>query len=80
MEDIDNFIDTRNLKKVTNEQNNSMKGKVTVAEATAYLKTLNNNKAPGRTGFTAAFYKFFWSRILHLITCAINFCFQIKIL
>ena len=55
-----------------------MKGKVTVLEATAYLKTLNNNKASGRTGFTAAFYKFCWSRISHLFTCAINFCFQIR--
>ena len=55
-----------------------MKGKISVMEASNYLNTLNNNKAPGRTGFTAAFYKFFWSRISHLITNAINYCFQIK--
>ena len=78
VDDIEDFINTKNLKKVTKEQSESMKGRITIDEATAYLKTLSNNKAPGRTGFTAAFYKFFWSRIKNLITRAINYCFEIK--
>ena len=77
-EDIKIFTDLSNIKKVTPEQNEAMKGKISVMEASNYLNTLNNNKAPGRTGFTAAFYKFFWSRISHIITNAINYCFQIK--
>ena len=77
-DDIKSFVNTNDLKKVTNEQNKAMSGRITVEEATSYLKTLSNNKAPGRTGFTTAFYKFFWPRIRNLITRAINYCFEIK--
>ena len=78
MDDIEAFVNTKDLKKVTKEQNEAMRGRITVEEATAYLKTLNNNKAPGRTGFTAAFCKFFWPCIKNLITRAISYCFEIK--
>ena len=78
VDNIESFVNTDDLKKVSDEQNEAMKGRITVSEATAYLKTLNNNKAPGRSGFTAAFYKFFWPRISNLITRGINYCFEIK--
>ena len=37
-----------------------MEGLISIEEMTAYLKKARNNVAPGSTGFTNEFLKFFW--------------------
>ena len=45
---------------------------ITCDELTKYLKRSKNNVAPGTTGYTNEFYKFFWRDLKHFVTNAIN--------
>ena len=73
IENIEDFLDndTNSLPKLSEEVKNSMEGELTIEEAANYLKKCKNNASPGATGFTAEFYKFFWSDIrLWFVTAA----------
>lgn len=50
---------------------------ITYEEVTRYVKgKLKNGKSPGSSGFTAEFYKVFWSRLGHLVTNAIIYSLE----
>ena len=80
-EDIDSvkqFLSGIDLKSVPDDYNSKQEKPISTPEIAEYLKTLSNNKAPGNSGITGAFYKFFWSRISHLVTQAVNHCYNIR--
>ena len=52
----------------------SLKKPISKPEIAEFIKTMSNEKAPGITGITPAFYKVFWSQIGDLVTSAINNC------
>ena len=62
------------LEKVTEEENTSLERPITKLEIADFIKSMSNDKAPGITGITPAFYKVFWSQIGDLVTKAINNC------
>ena len=49
-----------------------MEGQIGVEELTKYLKKSKNNVAPGSTGFSNEFYKFFWRDIKIFVVESIN--------
>ena len=48
------------LLKLSENQKNSMEGEISLQEMSNYLKKCKNSVAPGASGFTFDFYKFFW--------------------
>ena len=66
IESIEDFLEPstcHNIPKLSEAQKSSMGGKITLNEMTNYLKKCKNNVAPGSTGFTNEFFKFFWRDI-----------------
>jgi hypothetical protein len=53
-----------------------MEGNISVEEITIFFKKCKNNVAPGTSGFTFDFYKFFWRNLKHFIIRAVNFAFE----
>ena len=49
--------------KLTEEQKNTSDQNITEHDLLTALKSMPNNKSPGSDGFTAEFYKFFWTDI-----------------
>ena len=45
-------------------------------ECLTALKEFKNNKTPGTDGFSAEFYKFFWSDLGTEMTASFNYAFQ----
>ena len=64
------------LDKVTEAENSSLENPITKSQSADFIKTMSNDKAPGITGITPAFYKVFWSQIGDLVTTAINNCLK----
>ena len=62
--------------KLTNVQRDLMEGLLTVKEITSYLKKTKNNVAPGSSGFTNEFYKFFWLGLKVFIVNALNYGYE----
>ena len=75
---IEEFLeaDFDSLPKFNNEVCASMEGLLTLEEVTKYLKKTKNNAAPGSSGFSTEFYKFFWIDIKHRFLNAANKSFQ----
>ena len=61
--------------KLTDLEAMSLEGEITLREAGNFLKTMQNNKSPGSTGFTTEFFKFFWKDIGVFVVKSINFGF-----
>ena len=53
-----------------------MEGKVTLEEMTNYLKKCKNNVAPGSSGFSFDFYKFFWRDLKYFVINAVDYDFE----
>ena len=75
---IESFLDdSRNsMPKLSNSQKTMMEGKISLNEMTKYLKKCKNNVAPGSSGFTFDFYKFFWRDLKQFIIRAVDFSFE----
>ncbi len=48
----------------------------TIEELSKALKTMPNNKSPGCDGLPTEFYKFFWSKIKHVVFNAMKFAYE----
>ena len=59
---------------ITEWENNELEKPFSKEEIANFIKTTSNDKAPGITGITPAFYKVFWHQIGDLVTEAINSC------
>ena len=69
---LQKFMEGIELDKVTEEENTSLESPITKSEIADFFKTMSNDKAPGITGITPAFYKVFWSQVGDLVTTFIN--------
>ena len=78
IDDVKHFLSGIELKSVPEGYNAEQDCPISTLEIAQYLKTLSNNKAPGISGITGAFYKFFWSKISHAVTLAVKYCYQIQ--
>ena len=79
IDSISDFLGPVNLyeiPKVNNTDKESMEGKITVEEMTSYLKKSKNNVAPGSSGFTNEFYKFFWRDIKSFVINSVDYAFE----
>ena len=76
---IEDFLgeeEFRSLPKLTESQKKRMEGPITTQELTDYLKKTKNNVAPGVTGFTNEFFKFFWRDLKIFVTNSVDFSFR----
>ena len=64
------------IPKLSESQKNDMKGTITLEEMTKYLKKTKNNVAPGTTGFTNEFYKFFWRDLKIFVINSVEYSFE----
>ena len=74
LSDLQEFMEGIELNQITPEENKTLEQPITKPEIAEFIKTMSNDKAPGITGITPAFYKVFWSQIGDLVTTAINNC------
>ena len=64
--------------KLSDDEAQTMEGKIPYEEAGAVLKNMKNNKSPGSDRYTVEFFKFFWKDLGHYLIKAINFNFNLK--
>ena len=63
--------------KLSENQKQKMEGLIRLDELTNYLKKTKNNVAPGSSGFTNEFFKFFWIDLKIFIVEAINYGYNL---
>ena len=74
--DLNEFFLNDNINKVTDNDKARIEGKITSKEMLECLKKMRNDSSPGSSGFTTAFYKFFWNDIGGFLVRAVNFAFE----
>ena len=74
--DLNNKLNP-NTPKLQMQQALSIEGKITIEEASKTLKSMQNNKSPGSTGFTTEFFKFFWKDLGFFVVNSLNYGFDI---
>ena len=57
---------------LTLQEKTFLEGEITSAEASLELKNMTNYKSPGSDGFTAEFFKFFWSQLGSFVARSLN--------
>ena len=81
-QNIEDFMDEDlpNLEypKLNHAQALTLEGKIKEEEILKVLKKAKNDSAPGISGFTYQFFKFFWSDLKHFLVKAANYSFEIK--
>ena len=70
------FIDNLIFAKLSNEDKMSLEGEITREECKNILKTFQNGKSPGEDGYTAEFYKQFFSLLGQDLTDSLNAAFE----
>jgi len=70
------FLKTENIKPLTSAQSNQCEGLIQSSEVKQVLKGMGNNKSPGSDGFTAEFYKFFFSDLGHFLVRSLNYAYK----
>ena len=64
--DLNAIVNFQNVTKLTDEQSQTLDGKLTIVELSNALKGMKNEKCPGIDGFPAEFYKVFWNALKFL--------------
>ena len=72
--DLESITEGIETEKITAEENTRLQQPINKAEIAEFIKTMSNDKAPGLTGITPAFYKVFWLQTGDLVTTAVNNC------
>ena len=73
---FDGFVHNLNFAKLSNEEKMSLEGEITREECKNILKTFQNGKSPGEDGYTAEFYKQFFSFLGQDLTDSLNAVFE----
>ena len=71
-QDLVDFMGDIQTQKITEDDNKRLETPFSKTEVASFIKTMSNNKAPGLTGISPAFYKVFWLQIGDLVTSAIH--------
>ena len=77
--DITDFLTSEiasSCPKLSEEQKEKMEGILSVDELTRHIKKTKNNVAPGSSGFSNEFFKFFWIDMKIFIANAINYSYD----
>ena len=61
---------------MSDDEKSKCNEKITGSECVNALKHFKNNKSPGCDGFSAEFYKFFWTDIESLVIDSFNFAYE----
>ena len=72
---IETLIGENQLKLTENEAE-SLDGKIKYSEIAEALKNMKNSKTPGNDGFTAEIFKFFWTDLRYFILNSLNFGYR----
>ena len=84
---VENFItylkrkyqNEKYISKIHNKQNNEaelLEGDIKYSELAEALKNMKNLKTPGNDGFTAEFFKFFWTDLKFFILNSLNYGYR----
>lgn len=65
------------IHKLTDIEQLDLESNLSYEEMLNSLKRMSNNSSPGNSGFTPAFYKFFWCDIGHFLVRSINEAFEV---
>ena len=65
--DIENYIESTNLDKITSTLYEKLEGGLDIAELDSIIPKLKNNKSPGWDGLSSEFYKTFWDEIKNIL-------------
>ena len=76
LKELKNFTHDCNIPQVTELENKILEAQITTDEIAQFIKHMNNDKSPGFTGITPAFYKVFWHKLKTLVTNAIQDCLE----
>lgn len=60
------------IPKLNDLEKQSLEGQITLEEAGLALKNMKNSKSPGSDGFSAEFFKMFWSKVGGLVIRSLN--------
>ena len=75
--DLNTILNFQDIRKLNDNEKNSLEGPITTQEALKALKNMSNNKSPGSDGFTVEFYKFFWCDLGHFLIKSINYGYNL---
>ena len=67
---------SNSIPKLSESQKVGMEGKISLEEMSKYLRKCKNNVAPGSSGFTFDFYKFFWRDIKQFVLRSVDHSFE----
>lgn len=70
--DIEAFLDTLSLPKVTDEQNSCLISEITAQEIRSAISKLKVNKSPGADGYSAEWYKLFTESLIPMLGKTFN--------
>ena len=62
--------------KISTSTANKLEGELRVEEASNYMKHCRSDASPGSSGFTGAFYKFFWRNLKHFVVNSLNYAYE----
>lgn len=66
------LFQNQNVNKLTEHQQISIEGELTIKEIGIGLKNKKNKKTPGLDSFTAEFLKFFWPKLKYFLSQSLN--------
>ena len=70
------FPQGEDVRKLSNEESQTMEGELTIKECYEILKSMKKNKSPGQDGFTTEFYMHFWEHLKKPMVNALKECFD----
>ena len=74
--DLENYMRDTNVMKITEEESNSIEGLLTYKEITDTLRKMKHDKSPRISGFTAEFFKVFWTQLGYFVLRSANERFE----
>ena len=72
VEDCEILDMAQDIPMLTLQEKTSLKGEITLAEASPPLRNMKNYKISGSDGFTAEFFKFFWLQLGSFVVRSLN--------
>ena len=66
------IFETFAIKKLSNTEQQQVEGNLTYDKMLNSLKRMRNDSSPGNSGFTTAFYIFFWIYLGHFLVRSVN--------